>query len=101
MLKIYFNYYISILSNFVFNFIFGKIFKEISNFFLKMISSQLLLPLTILINNSMSNGTFPDALKVAKVIPIFKNQENYLFSNYRPISVLPSISKIYEKVIYK
>ena len=44
-------------------------------------------------------GSFPDRLKIAKVCPVFKNGFKRLFSNYRPISILPSFSKIYEKVV--
>ena len=40
----------------------------------------------------------PDEIKIAKIIPIFKAGSNSEFSNYRPISVLPGFSKIYEKI---
>ena len=43
---------------------------------------------------------FPDKLKIAKVKPLFKKREISSFNNYRPISLLPSISKIFEKAIY-
>ena len=43
---------------------------------------------------------FPDNIKLAKVIPLFKSGDNKTFSNYRPISVLPCFSKIFEKVVY-
>ena len=55
--------------------------------------------MTIIINQMLHSGIFPDALKVSKVIPLYKNDDKQLFSNYRPISLLPSISKIFEKVI--
>ena len=45
--------------------------------------------------------TFPDKLKLAKVIPIFKKDDDMLFNNYRPISILPTISKVFERVIYE
>ena len=51
-------------------------------------------------NLSLSTGIFPDKLKIAKVSPIFKNGEKDLFTNYRPISVLPCFSKILECIMY-
>ena len=54
-----------------------------------------------LINCSLSAGICPDMSKIARVIPVYKNKgENYLFSNYRPISMLPVFSKIIEKLVY-
>ena len=48
----------------------------------------------------MKTGRFPSKLKVAKIIPIFKKDDEHDFNNYRPISLLPSISKVFEKTIY-
>ena len=50
--------------------------------------------ITYLVNLSIRQGTFPNKLKLAKVIPIFKSTNEQLINNYRPISVLPFISKI-------
>ena len=57
--------------------------------------------LTDIINLSFRTGIFPDLCKLAKVIPIFKEDNPLLCENYRPISLLPIFSKIFEKVIYK
>jgi len=56
--------------------------------------------LTKIINESFNIGCFPDLLKIAKVSPIFKAGDKSNISNYRPISVLPSFSKIFEKIVY-
>jgi len=53
-----------------------------------------------IINSSLQNGIFPNPLKIARVSPIFKSGKSDQFINYRPISVLPSFSKISEKVIF-
>ena len=49
---------------------------------------------------SLIQGIVPDEMKIAKVIPIFKAKNKELFTNYRPISLLPVISKILEKVVH-
>ena len=54
-----------------------------------------------IINLSFKTDIFPDLCKLAKVIPIFKNDNPHLCKNYRPMSLLPMYSKIFEKVIYK
>ena len=67
---------------------------------LKIAREIVSLPLSQLINNSISKGIFPEICKLAQVIPIFKNDSRLLCNNYRPISLLLSISKIFEKVIH-
>lgn len=57
-------------------------------------------PLLKIINKSFCNGVFPDALKIAKIIPLFKGGDSKDPVNYRPISVLPSFSKIFEKLMH-
>ena len=56
-------------------------------------------PLTCIINKSFIAGIFPDELKLARVVPIFKAGDSALINNYRPISVLTFFSKIFEKII--
>ena len=56
-------------------------------------------PISVLINESFISGVFPDILKKALIAPIFKCNNPQIVSNYRPISVLPWLSKIFEKAI--
>ena len=54
-------------------------------------------PLCNIFNSSLSKGIFPEKLKIAKVIPVFKNgSSDILNNNYRPISVLPVFSKHFD-----
>ena len=57
-------------------------------------------PITHIINQSLHTGIVPDNMKIAKVIPIFKSSDESLLKNYRPISLLPTFSKILEKAMY-
>jgi len=68
---------------------------------IKEIAPLIFQPVLYLFNLSLSTGSFPDKLKLAKVIPIFKKGDKYLPSNYRPISLLSTFSKLLEKVMYK
>ena len=69
--------------------------------FLKISANRVVPVLCELFNLSIKTGEYPDLLKVAKVLPIFKKGDQTLCSNYRPISVLSCINKILEKIIYK
>ena len=73
---------------------------EISSNLLKELIIVLVKPLTVIINQSLSTGVFPDKLKLAKVLPIYKKDANTIFSNYRPISLLSAISKVFEKIVF-
>jgi len=56
-------------------------------------------PLSRLINCSLSTGFFPPKLKICKMIPVFKDGDKHSFSNYRPISVLPSFYKFTKRLL--
>ena len=73
---------------------------QISNKLIKSMKDIIAEPLTIIINQMLNTGIFPNSLKVSKVIPLFKKDDPQIFSNYRPISLLPSLSKIFEKAIF-
>ena len=73
---------------------------EIFNKLLKFIRGEISKPLTIIINQCLETGIFPDALKVAKVKPLYRKGDNCCFNNYRPISLLPTISKNFERVMF-
>ena len=57
-------------------------------------------PLTLIINQSLTMGIFPSKLKIAKVLPLLKKNDPYIMDNYRPISLLTTISKLFEKVAF-
>ena len=71
----------------------------ISNTLLKTIKNDISQSLTIIINQMLTTGIFPDAFKLSKVIPLLKKGDSSLLVNYRPISLLPTISKVFERVI--
>ena len=57
-------------------------------------------PLTHILNLSIRNGVVPIEMKLAKVTPLLKTDDPMIFSNYRPVSVLPAFSKILERLMY-
>ena len=67
---------------------------------LKSVLVYLLPVLVYLINISMEKGMFPSALKIAKVVPLHKGGVKTDISNWRPISILPIYSKVYEKIVH-
>ena len=73
---------------------------RLSNTLLKLISPEITPVLTLIINQTLNTGIFPESLKIAKVLPVHKKDANDVFTNYRPISVLSSVSKVFERVIH-
>ena len=73
----------------------------ISTILLKCIAPSIIKPLTLITNQIMKTGIFPNKLKLAKVIPIYKKDDPTQVTNNRPISLLPVLSKVIEKTIAK
>ena len=55
-------------------------------------------PYAHICNLSLKTGIFPNDLKIAKVLPLFKSGDKSEVSNYRPVSILPQLSKVIEKL---
>ena len=73
---------------------------EISVFVIQSLIFGILDTLTFLINKALKAQTFPECLKRAVVVPIFKSGNDSEANNYRPISLWPTISKVFEKIVY-
>ena len=74
---------------------------EISPAIIKLAKKEMLIPIANCINKCISIKSFSDELKVADVIPVFKKEDPNNKANYRPISLLPIISKIFERVLFE
>ena len=74
--------------------------NNISTNFLKKISHVVASGLTQIVNQSLCTGIFPTKMKTAKIVPLYKKGEAYSLDNYRPISLLSSLSKVFEKVVF-
>ena len=72
----------------------------ISNKLLKWIKYIVVQPLTLIINQSLTSGIYPDKFKISKITPLHKKDNRKIVSNYRPISLLPTMSKIIERVMH-
>ena len=72
----------------------------LSSCLLKKVIPEILPPLKHIFNQSLATGTLPTKFKIAKVIPVFKSGDALDPSNYRPISLLSTFSKILEKIVH-
>lgn len=67
---------------------------------LKSVAKQVSVPLTDCFNSCISDGVFPDELKLATIIPVYKKDDESDKENYRPISILPTLSKVFERLLF-
>ena len=73
--------------------------NDINMFLVKRIGHAIVTLLTYIFNLSLQKGVFPDQLKIALVTPFYKSGDSKLFSNCRPVSLLPQFSKILETIV--
>ena len=73
---------------------------NISSYFLKLALPYIIKSLAYMFNKSLEDREFPSLWKIARVIPIFKDGDKSAKENYRPISVLPVVSRLFEKLVY-
>jgi len=76
-------------------------YDEISTKIIKISKPFIIFPFISICNKMLVQGIYPERLKFSLIKPIYKSGDKYSPSNYRPISLLPVFSKIFEKVIYK
>ncbi len=74
---------------------------SIDTVIIKDVIDYIVRPLTYVCNLSFQKGIFPNNMKLAKVIPIYKNGDKHCMENYRPILLLPQFSNILEKLFVK
>ena len=74
---------------------------NVSNILLKSLKFSLTYPMTLIFNQSLETGTFPERMKLAEVIPLYKNKATDHLVNYQPISLLMTMLKVLEKIVYK
>ena len=74
---------------------------NITSELLKQLDTSVAYPISIITNKSITSAIVPEFLKLSKVIPICKSKSHDEFTNYRPILLLPKLSKILETVIHE
>ena len=68
---------------------------------LKLSANILAKPLTLIINQSILDDSFPTLAKIAAILPLFKKDDRSSKKNYRPVSILSALSKIFGKILQK
>ena len=74
--------------------------KRVIGQMIRLCGDSLVLPLRLLFSNMLRTSSFPSLWKLANVTPVFKKNDKQLVKNYRPISLLPLLSKIFEKILF-
>jgi len=74
-------------------------YNEITSKTIKSCASLISIPLSYIYNYSLHTVIFPDCLKMAVVKPLYKKGDKFEISNYRPISLLPTFAKIFQKAM--
>ena len=74
---------------------------QISNVFLKLVAPAIIPKLTEIFNKAMQDSIFPKCLKDAKIVPLYKGGDKQVLGNYRPISLLNCLSKVFERILHK
>ena len=67
---------------------------------IKLSGDSIILPLTLIFEDCIDKGIFPDQWKLANVIPAYKKESNNIVNNYRPISLLPIFAKVFERLLF-
>ena len=75
-------------------------YDNISNKLIKSAKNVLIKPMTLIVNQCLHAGIYPSQIKLSRVKPLFKSGDRSQFNNYRPISLLTSLSKISQSVIF-
>ena len=75
-------------------------YSDINMSLIKKVITKIIKPFSYICNISLKTGVFPSKMKIAKVVPLLKSGEKNVFTNYRPISLLPQFSKNYRETIY-
>lgn len=78
----------------------SKDYDDVSMRTVKKLIYSIKLPLAHVFNLSLANGIFPDKMKIAKVVPVYKAGDAKNVTNYRPVSLLPQFSKLLERIYY-
>jgi len=73
----------------------------VSSFFIKNTINNIIVPLSHIFNTSFKYGIFPKHFKISKIKPLYKKGDRNVICNYRPISLLPTLSKLLEKIMFK